>query len=231
MLCFFLTLGRFRTDFFCDSFIFKKNVNTESPIEKNSLSLVPYSHTVMPDPKLDANCLAPWLIDWLMLHSLLIYEIDPVQYPLHIKHMWNPQNEFSIASWLQWLHNLLYYYIYIYMRYDIVYSYTVYTIYIYISYINIQYMYTIYMYYMNHDMIYNRLHNIQYNIHALKIHLLCWPSLSCHGAEMTGFASCLWPWRLDRVGPRFQWCNVHVVSEIKTIVNDIHVILLYPSIP
>ena len=121
--------------------------------------------------------------------------------------------------------------LYIYMRYDIVYSYTVYTIYIYISYINIQYMYTIYMYYMNHDMIYNRLHNIQYNIHALKIHLLCWPSLSCHGAEMTGFASCLWPWRLDRVGPRFQWCNVHVVSEIKTIVNDIHVILLYPSIP
>ena len=107
------------------------------------------------------------MIDWLMLHSLLIYEIDPVQYPLHIKHMWNPQNEFSIASWLQWLHNILYYYIY--MRYDIVYSYTVYTIYIYISYINIQYMYTIYMYYMNHDMMYNILHNIQYNIHALKI--------------------------------------------------------------
>ena len=59
--------------------------------------------------------------------------------------------------------------LYIYMRYDIVYSYTVYTIYIYISYINVQYMYTIYMYYMNHDMMYNILHNIQYNIHALKI--------------------------------------------------------------
>lgn len=77
------------------------------------------------------------MIDRLMLHSLLIYETDPAQYPVSIAHKTyvipRKQIFYSIMIKMITQYTILLY-IYIYTRYDIVYSYTVYTIYIYISY-------------------------------------------------------------------------------------------------